>query len=407
MSQALTVSEASRLNEHGNESSANLTTSTSSIAQIVPSSSVATPPATPPPTTGGDGLGAHNVNIRPFSTNYNLSSASQRMFRLVNAAALAHFSRQLSEELSLIQNLPYGHNPSDQDSSSGVSTTVSVDRGVSVRSDSEVRQTSANQSATTQTTTPISSPTRTSANAGTSTRLASAENAESQTVSNQTVSASTSTESPSSESTGVNTSTVVTNPTPTTSSFLERNRLAATLFSSPGFGGPPPLSAPSGHSISNVLSTTSMMNRRNLTMRNQFRGKVVCNLRCGECEMVVCQRGMKAILLADTNVELYSTDLPPKCTALVNEDYMTRNCQCRIRDVACLNCGSVIGYHVTQPCESCMSSCNNGHFFMFNADQVKSSDRMSSDGTKALLWADLPRAEKDVEKVGLYDRMCR
>ncbi|KAI8622034.1 hypothetical protein BC830DRAFT_1091257, partial [Chytriomyces sp. MP71] len=27
--------------------------------------------------------------------------------------------------------------------------------------------------------------------------------------------------------------------------------------------------------------------------------------------------------------------------------------------------GNVIGYHVTQPCEVCLDSCNNGHFWMF------------------------------------------
>ncbi|KAI8584851.1 protein FAM72, partial [Geranomyces variabilis] len=62
-------------------------------------------------------------------------------------------------------------------------------------------------------------------------------------------------------------------------------------------------------------------------------------------------------------VELYSTDSPPSKVQLVEHDYMTRNCRCRIRDVACLGCGNVIGYHVTQPCATCLSSCNNGHFW--------------------------------------------
>jgi hypothetical protein len=61
---------------------------------------------------------------------------------------------------------------------------------------------------------------------------------------------------------------------------------------------------------------------------------------------------------------LFSTDAPPHGVALVFDDYRTRNCHCRIRDVACLGCGNVIGYHVTQPCEPCMGACNNGHFWM-------------------------------------------
>ncbi|KAI8820957.1 FAM72 protein-domain-containing protein [Fimicolochytrium jonesii] len=101
-------------------------------------------------------------------------------------------------------------------------------------------------------------------------------------------------------------------------------------------------------------------------IRPQFRSKIVCELTCRHCEAVVCRRGMKAILLADMNIELFSTDVPPHGVQLVNNDYQTRNCYCRIRDVACLGCGNVIGYHVTQPCEPCMEACNNGHFWMFH-----------------------------------------
>ncbi|KAJ3144018.1 Protein fam72a, partial [Irineochytrium annulatum] len=39
-----------------------------------------------------------------------------------------------------------------------------------------------------------------------------------------------------------------------------------------------------------------------------FRSKSVCLLNCRFCVQEICRRGMKAILLADTRVELYSTD---------------------------------------------------------------------------------------------------
>ena len=47
--------------------------------------------------------------------------------------------------------------------------------------------------------------------------------------------------------------------------------------------------------------------------RPQFRSKAVCQLNCRYCSQDVCKRGMKAILLADMAVELYSTDVPPSC----------------------------------------------------------------------------------------------
>jgi hypothetical protein len=38
--------------------------------------------------------------------------------------------------------------------------------------------------------------------------------------------------------------------------------------------------------------------------------------------------------------------------------------------------GNVIGYHVTQPCEVCLDSCNNGHFWMFLSEGVKAQERI-------------------------------
>lgn len=47
------------------------------------------------------------------------------------------------------------------------------------------------------------------------------------------------------------------------------------------------------------------------SLHPQFRAKAVCRLTCRSCLSDVCMRGMKAILLADSRIELYSTDRPP------------------------------------------------------------------------------------------------
>jgi hypothetical protein len=98
----------------------------------------------------------------------------------------------------------------------------------------------------------------------------------------------------------------------------------------------------------------------NPSIHPQFRSKAVCNLFCSHCASNLCQRGMRAILLGNTSVELFSTDRSPFGVALVDKDYFTKNCSCRIRDAACLGCGNVVGYHVTHPCERCLEACNNG-----------------------------------------------
>ncbi|KAG2177695.1 hypothetical protein INT44_008209, partial [Umbelopsis vinacea] len=88
---------------------------------------------------------------------------------------------------------------------------------------------------------------------------------------------------------------------------------------------------------------------------DQFRHKTVCMLSCRFCSRHVCKRGMKAMLLADMTVELYSTDIPPSS-------------------------GNVIGYHITMPCQVCLHSCNNGHFWMFRTEGVVSADRLNGIG---------------------------
>ncbi|CAG8545091.1 15088_t:CDS:2, partial [Racocetra persica] len=154
----------------------------------------------------------------------------------------------------------------------------------------------------------------------------------------------------------------------------------------------------------NVSSTTSTTTQRNTssTTNSQLqdddqnirsRSKAVCKLNCTYCESRVCLRGMKAMLLADTRVELYSTDVPPLSVQLVGEDYLTQNCHCKIRDVACLTCGNVLGYHITQPCQQCMDACNNGHLWMFHTEEVTSEERLDFNGNTVLLWTHLSQAE--------------
>ncbi|KAF9130402.1 Protein fam72a [Mortierella sp. 14UC] len=124
----------------------------------------------------------------------------------------------------------------------------------------------------------------------------------------------------------------------------------------------------SSHSISNGNGTPS-----------GTQSKTVCRMDCRYCSAVVCLRGMKAMLLADTSVELYSTDHPPGSVQLIEKDYTTSNCKCKIRDVACKVCGNVIGYHITQPCQQCLKAPNNGHFWMFHTEGVVGQERMNMD----------------------------
>uniref|UniRef100_A0AAZ3RND2 Uncharacterized protein n=1 Tax=Oncorhynchus tshawytscha TaxID=74940 RepID=A0AAZ3RND2_ONCTS len=70
---------------------------------------------------------------------------------------------------------------------------------------------------------------------------------------------------------------------------------------------------------------------------SNFKNKCVTQVNCIYCESLLCTRGMKAVLLADTEIELFSTDIPPNRTVdFVASCYSTESCRCKLRDIACL-----------------------------------------------------------------------
>ncbi|XP_013787604.1 protein FAM72A-like isoform X1 [Limulus polyphemus] len=134
---------------------------------------------------------------------------------------------------------------------------------------------------------------------------------------------------------------------------------------------------------------------------SSFGSKPVYILECCECDFRLCFRGMKAILLADTRIELYSTDLPPSdLVGPAGDCYSTGKCQCQIQNIACSSCGNLVGYHVIQPCSDCLSDCNNGHLWMFHTSAIKPHMRLNSKGTDYLLWQDM---ENDGAKSVIYE----
>ncbi|KAI7830733.1 protein FAM72 [Gamsiella multidivaricata] len=123
---------------------------------------------------------------------------------------------------------------------------------------------------------------------------------------------------------------------------------------------------------------------------------------CRFCETIICERGMKAQLLADQSVALLSTDDAPQSVQLVGDEYKPTNCMCKIKDTACLVCGNVIGYHITQPCEKCLNADNNGHLWLFHPEYVFSAPRKDPLLNRTLKWNQLPEPEEDYETLSLH-----
>lgn len=90
-----------------------------------------------------------------------------------------------------------------------------------------------------------------------------------------------------------------------------------------------------GRQPSRQQYSTSQGNNTGSNTNSPLRNKIVYNLHCAYCQTHICGRAMRAILLADTKVELYSTDIPPSRLRLLDDDRMTQGCNCKIRDTAC------------------------------------------------------------------------
>ncbi|NXB74303.1 FA72A protein, partial [Donacobius atricapilla] len=130
-----------------------------------------------------------------------------------------------------------------------------------------------------------------------------------------------------------------------------------------------------------------------------FEDRCVSVLCCRFCRQVLSWRGMRAVLLADTDTDLFSTDIPPSGTVdFIGSCYFTDICKCKLKNIACLKCGNVVGYHVICPCKPCLLSCNNGHLWMFHSQAVLGIDRLDPSGVNVLLWGNLPDLEESTEE---------
>ena len=138
-----------------------------------------------------------------------------------------------------------------------------------------------------------------------------------------------------------------------------------------------------------VMTFSSLFQDRTTFITPRRRTKAVCKMTCKFCSVVVSYRGLKAILLANSKVELYSTDQPPLNVGLIDNDYVTKSCKCSIRDHACFGCGNVIGYHVTQPCLPCLEAKNNGHFWMFYANTTEATEIIDPVPETPVTWSDI------------------
>ncbi|XP_009463952.1 PREDICTED: protein FAM72A [Nipponia nippon] len=92
------------------------------------------------------------------------------------------------------------------------------------------------------------------------------------------------------------------------------------------------------------------------------------------------------------------TFFPSSTVDFIGSCYFTEICKCKLKNIACLKCGNIVGYHVISPCKPCLLSCNNGHFWMFHSQAVFGINRLDPSGVNVLLWGNLPDLEESTDE---------
>jgi hypothetical protein len=133
-------------------------------------------------------------------------------------------------------------------------------------------------------------------------------------------------------------------------------------------------------------TSTEAPNQDDDSSRNAY------TLSCRFCANVLTKRGMRARLVADARVHIWSTDEHPRyhpcgrsidsSVKMVGQKYATTTCQCQLMyipksggwvaddsDIACARCETVVGYHIagSQPCDTCSRSNHNAHYHLLRS----------------------------------------
>ena len=73
-----------------------------------------------------------------------------------------------------------------------------------------------------------------------------------------------------------------------------------------------------------------------------------------KCDTLLSSMGMKAFVLLDPHITLYTTDSVPFSSGPLTDvgekgEIKTRTCDCLTEGIGCLGCGSLVGYHILNP----------------------------------------------------------
>ena len=111
----------------------------------------------------------------------------------------------------------------------------------------------------------------------------------------------------------------------------------------------------------------------------------VCAQKESDDNIIFTVRGCPVSLVANEEISLFSSDVCLPSVVVETAIRPIHTCDCKISTLTCRWCNSRLGYKVVEPCTSCLSASNNGHYYMFSSPAVASIHRT---GEPSPVWLD-------------------
>lgn len=127
-------------------------------------------------------------------------------------------------------------------------------------------------------------------------------------------------------------------------------------------------------------------------MHRRYWKHPVLAVRCGCCDAALSRRGVKALLLSDSDTLMVSVDTDVIGAIVPTAEQLETPCECSCQRAVCRACGAELGYHVACPCSKCLAKTNNGHTTIFFLDAVRTEQlaNVHADGSRTILtWGDV------------------
>ncbi|KAI9592668.1 FAM72 protein-domain-containing protein [Syncephalis fuscata] len=132
--------------------------------------------------------------------------------------------------------------------------------------------------------------------------------------------------------------------------------------------------------------------------------RLVLELRCRYCNILLTQRGDQVVLSSLPARRCYVSDTVPTGASVYNVRMIYRRCGCIAQDIACNQCGNIVGWVTIVRCRRCeqRTGITATRRWMYSPDSVVSCPRLNAEGNDYLAWNQLAPAINEQNNQPFY-----